>query len=57
MGGGAVTPQYLAPSFLVFKGVGALSRAHPGCTLHNAARVPRLIGGSEKTAGDNKGQA
>lgn len=36
-GGGAghqsPPPQYLAPSFLVLKGVEAPCRAHPGCNL------------------------
>ena len=50
---GVRLPWYLAPSFLIFKGAEALSRAHPGCTLHDITYVPGLISDSE-TAGDNK---
>lgn len=49
----AVLPRCLAPSFLVSKGVAALSRAHPGCALHDATHVPALPRDPEKFAGDN----
>lgn len=52
----AACPLDLAPSFLIFKGVEALSRAHPGCILHDATHVPGLTSDPEKTAGDNEDQ-